>query len=462
MIPATEIHAVAADLSLDPQIVEKDYVLGWLLAGIYHHPELADTWTFKGGTCLKKCYFETYRFSEDLDFTLSEVAHLDAGFLTRVFTGVAAWVYDETGITVPPSRLRFEVFNNPRGGLSCEGRVYYNGPLQRTRSIPRIKLDLTADEPLVLPAVERAVGHPYSDLPAEGIAARCYAYVELFAEKVRALGERTRPRDLYDVINLFRHGEFRPAVSTLVEVLKQKCDFKKAPVPTLAALSGGTAELTADWEAMLGHQLPVLPPFESFWNALPEFFQWLEGTPLAVRPSVPVAAGEQVLRPPVGYFRLQRVQGSSALETIRFAGANRLCVDLDYEDEQGHRSVRTIEPYSLRRTRDDHIVLKASRVDSGQARSYRLDRIRGARATDRTFVPRFAVELSAIEKGAQSITARPAVQSRRSILAPSERTYVYRCSYCQKEFRRSKPDPKLRAHKTSAGWDCPGRVGYLT
>jgi len=30
------------------------------------------SWAFKGGTCLKKCYFETYRFSEDLDFTLTE------------------------------------------------------------------------------------------------------------------------------------------------------------------------------------------------------------------------------------------------------------------------------------------------------------------------------------------------------------------------------------------------------
>lgn len=92
----------------------------------------------------------------------------------------------------------------------------------------------------------------------------------------------------YDVINLFRHGEFRPAVSTLMEVLRTKCEFKKTPVPTLAGLSGRTAELTADWEAMLGHQLPVLPPFESFWDALPEFFQWLEGATLTAQPSVPV------------------------------------------------------------------------------------------------------------------------------------------------------------------------------
>jgi len=58
------------EFNLAPNIVEKDYVLGWVLAGISNHEELGSNWVFKGGTCLKKCYFETYRFSEDLDFTI--------------------------------------------------------------------------------------------------------------------------------------------------------------------------------------------------------------------------------------------------------------------------------------------------------------------------------------------------------------------------------------------------------
>lgn len=74
MIDRLEILEVATDLSLVPEVVEKDYVLGWLLAGIYRNEELAGAWTFKGGTCLKKCYFETYRFSEDLDFTIAAEA----------------------------------------------------------------------------------------------------------------------------------------------------------------------------------------------------------------------------------------------------------------------------------------------------------------------------------------------------------------------------------------------------
>jgi hypothetical protein len=35
MIDLAEIQAVATDLGLSPEVVEKDYVLGWLLAGIY-------------------------------------------------------------------------------------------------------------------------------------------------------------------------------------------------------------------------------------------------------------------------------------------------------------------------------------------------------------------------------------------------------------------------------------------
>ncbi|MFB3906554.1 MAG: nucleotidyl transferase AbiEii/AbiGii toxin family protein [Acidobacteriota bacterium] len=75
MIDRREVIANAATLGLRPDVVEKDYVLAWLLAGIFGHAALRDKWVFKGGTCLKKCYFETYRFSEGLDFTLTDASH---------------------------------------------------------------------------------------------------------------------------------------------------------------------------------------------------------------------------------------------------------------------------------------------------------------------------------------------------------------------------------------------------
>ena len=70
MITRVDIVERANAWGLSEGVVEKDYVIGWLLWGIGVHPLLSRYWAFKGGTCLKKCYFETYRFSEDLDFSV--------------------------------------------------------------------------------------------------------------------------------------------------------------------------------------------------------------------------------------------------------------------------------------------------------------------------------------------------------------------------------------------------------
>ena len=45
------------------EVLERDYILSWILAGIYQVPALRDTLVSKGGTALKKCYFGDYRFS---------------------------------------------------------------------------------------------------------------------------------------------------------------------------------------------------------------------------------------------------------------------------------------------------------------------------------------------------------------------------------------------------------------
>jgi len=260
MIDRREVLESASTLGLLPAVVEKDYVLGWVLAGINAHPALAESWVFKGGTCLKKCYFETYRFSEDLDFTLRDENHLNDSFLTQTLGEVIAWVGEQSGLAMPPDQLGFDIYQNPRGRISCQGKIGYRGPVSPTSGgWPKIKLDLTADEKLVLPAVRREVFYPYSDRPGGGMWITAYAYEEAFGEKLRALGERTRPRDLYDVVNLYRHGDSRPSPIVLRDVLEQKCAYKAIAVPTVEALADHRIDLEAMWNNMLGHQLPVLP-----------------------------------------------------------------------------------------------------------------------------------------------------------------------------------------------------------
>ena len=226
MIPKQEVMALAAELQLQANVVEKDYVLGWLLAGIAAHPEIGPRWVFKGGTCLKKCYFETYRFSEDIDFTLQDAEHLDESFLARVFEEIGEWVYDASGLQLPDETRKFDVFTNPRGTQSAQGRIGYRGPLGRAGDPPRIKLDLTADEVLVLNPVSRPVHHPYTDLPNDSIHILCYPFEEVFAEKMRALTERQRPRDLYDVVHLYRRQDLQPDRAVVRSTLARKCEFK--------------------------------------------------------------------------------------------------------------------------------------------------------------------------------------------------------------------------------------------
>jgi predicted nucleotidyltransferase component of viral defense system len=194
MIAKEEILRIAGQLGLGPQMVEKDYALGWLLAGVFGNGRIADSWVFKGGTCLKKCFFETYRFSEDLDFSLRDPSHVDEAFLREVFAEISVWVYEQCGLELPADRQDFDVYVNPRGNKNCQGKITFRGPVtpSAAASWPRIKLDLTADERIVLAPVRQPIFHPYSDAPDGGIVVLTYAYEEAFGEKVRALAERTR------------------------------------------------------------------------------------------------------------------------------------------------------------------------------------------------------------------------------------------------------------------------------
>lgn len=117
MINKQEIMVHAAKYSLPANTIEKDYVLNWLLAGIANSTVLRDKWIFKGGTCLKKCYFEEYRFSEDLDFTVSNVSHINKIFLSAEFASISDWIYEQAGIEIPADRMDFDEYKNPRGNI---------------------------------------------------------------------------------------------------------------------------------------------------------------------------------------------------------------------------------------------------------------------------------------------------------------------------------------------------------
>ena len=410
MIPRTALQARVHEWGLTEEVVEKDYVLGWLLAGIGAHPVLGSTWVFKGGTCLKKCYLETYRFSEDLDFTVLEGGPLAPDDVVPVLLEMLDSVEQASGLHLTG---RAPVVKLRPHGRSAEGRIYYRGP----RGAPgeaRVKLDLTYDELVAEPPVVRVVTHAYEDQLSSPATVVCYSFAEVFAEKLRALGQRTRPRDLYDVVNLYRRADVHSDRRLVLSILGRKCEYKGIPVPTLEAVTtrDKVEDLRGDWQAMLEHQLPTLPPVDGFLDALAELFGWLDGKDPMVLKRVPMREDleETWTAPPT----ISRWPGGAPLEQIRFAGSNHLLVELGYQG-----STRVIEPYSLRRSKAGNLLVYALKHETGEVRAYRVDKIEAVSVTRMPFRPRYAIELSVAmpvasgQRGPRSGARRPRPGRRR-------------------------------------------------
>jgi predicted nucleotidyltransferase component of viral defense system len=453
VITRADIVERVIEWGLTEEVVEKDYILGWLLWGIGTDSVLSNSWVFKGGTCLKKCYIETYRFSEDLDFTVLPDGPFRPADVEPLLRQTLGRITAESGIDFStPPRLRLRP-----NETSTEGRVYYTGP-RRTPEPARVKLDISADETVVRPPVLRQIAHPYPDaFPTEGTV-RCYSFDELFAEKIRAMAQRGRPRDLYDIVNLFRRNDLRMFPDAIRSALVEKCAAKGIVVPTAADFveSPLLAELESEWRNMLGHQLPALPPLEPFLEELPLLFAWLDGDVEEVAAdAIAYALDEDESWSPPPSVATWGV--GVPLETVRFAAANHLLVELDYDG-----STRLIEPYSLRRTRAGNLILHAERADGAGHRSYRVERIRGLLTTTTPFRPRYPIEFS--PRG--PLNAPP---QYRTLAPPSARTsrsrrsgraeYMYECNRCGREFRHGTRNASLRAHNDSDGYRCGGRTG---
>ncbi len=277
MIQKEEILQAASSHNVNPIIIEKDYVLSWILAGIANNPAFSESWVFKGGTCLKKCYFGEYRFSEDLDFTLTEEASIDPQFIQSQLWNVTHWLYEHSGIEIPEVILNVFPDSN---GKTFRGKIGYVGPLEQRGCFTRIKLDLTQNEFLGKSPVKSKIFHPYKDEENFPYDVYTYSYEELFAEKVRALLERARPRDLYDVVNLFeRKSNYDIDVMVLKEIAQKKLAYRGLPPITneTCLTENQEKDLVQEWENMLAHQIGHLDPAHVYLNKLPKILEWIRG-----------------------------------------------------------------------------------------------------------------------------------------------------------------------------------------
>lgn len=217
------------------ETIQQDYLLSWLLSGLYEHPSLKEQLIFKGGTALKKCYFGNYRFSEDLDFSVISSIPKKEKLLAAITE--ACKIAERKMNEFAEVRLlveRYEEKNtHPFEQEAFKIRAQF--PWHR-EPLTSAKIEITMQESVLFPTMTKQMIHPYDeeiDTPIQ-----TYSLEEIVLEKLRAIlqktkklheegRDRSRVRDYYDLWRIFTTFESELYFDKFSLLLQKKCDPKK-------------------------------------------------------------------------------------------------------------------------------------------------------------------------------------------------------------------------------------------
>jgi len=184
VISIQQLRAISRRTGLNLYQQEKDYLLKLFLFAYYKANQDA---VFKGGTSLRYLY-GIDRFSEDLDFNL----RVDSGtFRTQV-----SKVLKELNLMgIEAGFKREEEFKD---AFTCE--INYKGPLYEGPSSSRnkIRIDAGTRSGMLKEPEWRLIASEYPETK-ERFLVLVMNVEEMLVEKIAALTERKKGRDLYDV-----------------------------------------------------------------------------------------------------------------------------------------------------------------------------------------------------------------------------------------------------------------------
>ncbi|MCK5759444.1 MAG: nucleotidyl transferase AbiEii/AbiGii toxin family protein [Clostridiales bacterium] len=252
MIKPGEIQQKARAAGVRDQQIEKDYILSWILQGIAQHEHLSKAIVFKGGTVMKKVYFEDYRFSEDLDFTL-----LDNSITNKQIFDWSAEVFE---FIQEEANIPLEIIdNNEHEDSGINFYISYVGPLGGLGANKRVKVDISRTEKLEFEPVLQNVFLGYADQEEHQLL--CYSLEEALVEKMRSVMQRMQARDFYDIWYLLEiHGM---DVDFYINEFKSKCESKgQNPSDFHKKLEQRLPQYKGRWQKSMKQQIHDLPDFE--------------------------------------------------------------------------------------------------------------------------------------------------------------------------------------------------------
>lgn len=231
MILQSEIIGLAAKHDVPTSTIDKNWVVGHFVAELFRQTWALENLIFKGGTCLKKCYFPDYRFSEDLDFTLTDKKKLLTGKLLET---VCNNITQSIGIKFSKTVLEDVLFENKKVGYKTIIRFW--GANHKRNQIPppshrwltSIKVEFIHYEIMINPPELKRITGDYSDMGImNDVLVPCYSIVEVVAEKFRSLLQRSypAPRDYFDLWYLVPFLTENDC-NTMLTTFKAKAQFK--------------------------------------------------------------------------------------------------------------------------------------------------------------------------------------------------------------------------------------------
>lgn len=267
MIEPKEINKVAAANRVNDRQIEKDYALSWVLFAISKNKILNKALVFKGGTVLKKAYFEDYRFSEDLDFTLIDETIRNEQILAE-FDKLFDFIKEEANIDMQIDEKKWTIHESG----SLQFYIDYVASLQGSMGSRDLKIDITRGEILETEIEHRNIYRNYSDL-VEDFQLPCYSLAEVLIEKMTALMGRTEPRDLYDFWFLTEIKLLD--VSEHIYSFNNKAEHKKHnPKNFMQKVLSKETAFKRDWERKLASQIHDIPEYAEVFRGAKRHFKF--------------------------------------------------------------------------------------------------------------------------------------------------------------------------------------------
>ncbi|MDR3339655.1 MAG: nucleotidyl transferase AbiEii/AbiGii toxin family protein [Candidatus Symbiothrix sp.] len=230
MILQSEILRIAEQEGVPPDTIDKNWVLGHFLAELFRSEWAQQYLVFKGGTCLKKCYFKDYRFSEDLDFTL---INPDFVVTDKLIKSICENIKNNQNILFYPGKVEpitsYDKYCGYKTVIQFWGANHKRNqqPPHNSRWQTSIKIEMISFEIVVDKPDYRILYDEFSDSSCfEGIKIPCYSLLEIISEKFRALLQRSysAPRDYYDLWHLLKSENID--WEKITNIFKQKLEYK--------------------------------------------------------------------------------------------------------------------------------------------------------------------------------------------------------------------------------------------